>query len=120
MLESSRATVRRTARMLNMLTLATLQVGAGTKSGLGSNLLGDMTGATEVLFGVLIIDEELAVLAVAVGFVASDGDNVEYVTGLVKDRVHFFQRAVCGLGVEEVDHRKDDGVALGSVSGVKM
>lgn len=101
-----------------MLTLATLQVGAGIKSGLGSNLLGDMTGATEVLFGVLIIDEELAVLAVAVGFVASDGDNVEYVTGLVKNRIHLFQRAVCSLGIEEVDHREDDGVALGSVSGV--
>lgn len=56
--------------------------------GLGSVLLGDVTGSAEVFLGVLVVDEELAVLAVAVGLVAGDGDHVEDVFGLEEDCVH--------------------------------
>lgn len=95
-----------------MTTLATLQVRAGSKLGLGSYLLRDETSATKIFFGVLVVDEKFAVLTIAVGLVASDGDSIEYAVGLVEDRVHLFKRAVGSFRIEEVDNREDEGVAF--------
>lgn len=93
-----------------MSALATLQVRAGSELGLVYVLIG-VAGTTQVLLSVLVVDEELALLAVAVGLVAGNGDQVEHVVGLVEDCVHFLQRAVGGFGVEEIDDREDEGVA---------
>jgi hypothetical protein len=41
-------------------------------------------------------------------------DDVEDAGCLAEDAVHFFEGAVGGLGVEEVDDREDEGVAIGS------
>lgn len=73
-------------------------------------LLGDMTGAAEMLFGVLVIDEQLAVLAVAVGLVAGDRDDVEDAGRILEDSVHLLQGSVGGLRVEEIDDGEDESV----------
>lgn len=59
-----------------------------------------------------ILGLELAVLVKAVRL--SDGvvHDVENVGGLLEDVVHFFERAVARLGVEEPYDGEDDGVAL--------
>ena len=94
--------------ILNMGELAGLHVVA-----LGKGLamfLGDVACAAQVLLRVFVVDEKLAVLAVAVGLVAGDGDHVEDTGGLVEDGVHLLQRSVGGLWIEEVDNREDEGV----------
>lgn len=70
-----------------------------------------------MLLGVLIVDEKLAVLAVAMGLVAGDRDQVEDAVRLVEDRVHLFQGAVGGFGVEEVDDGEDDCIAGSGLDG---
>lgn len=57
-----------------------------------------------LLVSVLVVHERL---------LDRDGDDVEDVGGLLEDQVHFFQRAVAGLGEEEVNGRKDEGVDHG-------
>lgn len=56
--------------MLDVSSLATLQL--GTSSEAAPALLGDVAGTAQVLLGVFIVDEEFAVLAVAVGLIAGD------------------------------------------------
>lgn len=76
-------------------------------------LLGDVTGAAEMLLGILVVDEELTVFAVAVGLVASNRNNVEDIGGLLEDDIHLLKRSVGGLGIEEVDDREDESVDNG-------
>lgn len=97
--------------VLDVSALATLQLGTGSETALA--LLGDVAGTAQVLLGVFVVDEEFAVLAVAVGLVSGDGDHVENAGGLVEDGVHFLEGAVGGLGVEEVDDGEDERVARG-------
>jgi hypothetical protein len=66
-----------------------------------------------MLLRVLVINEELAVLAESVGLVAGDGDDVENAGTLLEDSVHLFEGSVGCFRVEEVDHWKDEGVAIG-------
>lgn len=99
-----------TGVLFDVAALAGLQVGAGDELG-RAVLLGDVAGAAQVFRGVLVVDQELSVLAEAMGLVVSHGDHVEDVGGLEEDCVHLFQRPICGLGIEEVDHREDEGVA---------
>jgi hypothetical protein len=96
--------------MLDVSALATLQLGTGSEAALV--LLGDVAGTTQVLLGDLIVDEKLALLSIAVGLVAGNGDNVENAGSLVEDGVHLFEGAVGGLWVEEVDDGEDKGVAV--------
>lgn len=66
-----------------------------------------------VLVRLLVLDEQLAVLAVAAGFAAGDAHDAEPALGpgsLVEDGVHLLERAVRRLGVEEVDGRHHEGV----------
>lgn len=86
-------------------------------------LLGDMTGAAEMLFSILVVDEELAFLAVAVRLVAGHRDDVEDAGGLLENSIHLLQGSVGGLGVEEIDNGEDEGVDdrkddVGSISNV--
>ena len=96
--------------ILDMTPLASLQLATSDEL-VVALLFGNVTGAAHVLLGVLIVDEELALLAVAVGLVAGDGDNAEDAGCLLEDDVHFLQGAVCCLGVEEVDDWEDECVA---------
>ena len=96
--------------ILDMTALASLQLATGDKLVIAL-LFGNVAGAAHVLLGILVVDEELALLAVAVGLVAGDGDNIEDAGCLLEDDVHFLQGAVCGLGVEEVDDWEDECVA---------
>jgi hypothetical protein len=72
-----------------------------------------VVGVAALLFGVVVVDEKLAVLAVAAGLVLGDLDDGEPAAGtldLVEDGIHLLERAVGRLGIEEVDHGHDDGV----------
>lgn len=73
-------------------------------------LLGDMTGAAQMLFGILVVDEELSVLAVAVRLVAGNRDDVEDAGRILEDSVHLLQGPVGGLGIEEINDGEDEGV----------
>lgn len=95
--------------VLDVGTLASLQLITSKELVLAA-FLGDVTGAAEMLFGVLVVDKELAVLAIAVGLVASDGDQAEDAGCLLEDDVHLLQRPVGCLGVEEIDDREDERV----------
>lgn len=60
-----------------------------------------------------LLDElglELAVLVVAVGLPDGDVHNVENVGGLLEDVIHLLQRAVAGLGEEEVHNWEDSSI----------
>lgn len=57
-----------------------------------------------------IVDQQLTVLSVASGLVVRNADDVEDIRRLVEDLVHLLERAVRGLGVEEVDAGDDEGV----------
>lgn len=74
-------------------------------------LAGQVACAALVLLGLVVIDQELAVLAVTMRLVASDADHLEDRVGLAEDGIHLLQGAVCGHGVEEVDGWDDSGVA---------
>ena len=60
--------------------------------------------------GLVVVDEQLALLAIAVRHVAGDADDVERVGALVEDFVHLFERTACGLGEEEVGRGHHEGV----------
>lgn len=95
--------------MLEMSTLSSLQISPSCE--LALLLLGNIAGTAKMLLGVLVVDKKLAILAVAVGLVTGDRDDVEDTGCLVEDCVHFFQRSVGCLWVEEVYDREDEGVA---------
>ena len=95
--------------ILDMTALASLQLATSDKL-VVALLFGDVAGAAHVLLGILVVDEELALLAVAVGLVAGDGDDVENAGRLLENDVHFLQGAVCCLRVE-VDDWEDECVA---------
>lgn len=44
-----------------------------------------------MLLGVFVVDEEFAVLAVAMGLVSGDRNHVEDAGGLVEDGIHFLE-----------------------------
>lgn len=75
-------------------------------------LLANVAGTAEVLVGLGVVDEQFTVLAVATGLVARNLDQTPYGLGLAEDGVHFFQGAVRGFGVEQVDDGEDEGVAI--------
>lgn len=54
---------------------------------------------------------EVAMLVVAVGLLEGDGGGIEDACALLEDIVHFLERAVAGLGEEEVHDGDDEGVA---------
>lgn len=74
------------------------------------------TNMMEMLVCLGVIDEQFSILAVATGFLARNPDNRPDGFGLVEDCVHFFQRAVGGFRVEEVDHGEDEGVTIEIIS----
>lgn len=94
-----------------MRALPSLQIRARGKS--LDLLFRHVASATHVLLSVLVVDQQLAVLAEAVRFVAGDGDDVENTCTLLENSVHLFEGAVCSLRIEEVDYWEDKGVAVG-------
>ena len=66
----------------------------------------------EMLVCLGVVDEQLAILAVAAWFLARNPDNGPDGFGLVEDCVHFFERAVGCFRVEEVDDGEDEGVTF--------
>ncbi len=66
----------------------------------------------------LIINKRFSVFAVSSRFIACYFDNVEDGGCFAEDDVHFFEGAVGGFGVEEVDAGEYEGVAVGLVMGV--
>lgn len=78
---------------------------------LGNMRSGSTARATLVLIRLLVVDQKLALLSVAVRLLSSYADHREDGVGLAEDGVHLLQRPVGGLGVEEVHDREDDGVA---------
>lgn len=79
-----------------------------------SSLLGisHTTDMMEMLVCLRVVDEKLSVLAVPARLVARNPDQRPDGFGLVEDCVHFFEGAVCGFGVEEVDDGEDEGVTM--------
>ena len=63
-----------------------------------------------MLLGVLIVDEQLAVLAVPLWLIVRNADDGEDALALAEDAVHLLERAVGGFGIEEVDAGHDEGV----------
>jgi hypothetical protein len=92
-----------------MSTLSSLQISPGCE--LALLLLGNIAGTAKMLLGVLVVDKKLAILSVAVGLFARNRDDVEDTGCLVEDCVHFFQRSVGCLWVEEIYNGEDEGVA---------
>ena len=66
-----------------------------------------------MLLRFLVVDEELSLLAIAPRLITGDFHEGEVGVAFAEDGVHFFQGAVCGFRVEEVDDWEDEGVAAG-------
>ena len=69
-----------------------------------------------MFLGLIVRDQQLAVLAVAARLVVRDLDDGEPARGTVcfaEDGVHFFEGAVGGFGVEEVGYGNDEGITTG-------
>lgn len=77
-----------------------------------SSVLQDASAANSLVlnFGELV--QELAVLAVHVGFLVGGLDERKYALRLAENSVHFLETAVGGFGVEEVDDREDGSVTI--------
>jgi hypothetical protein len=69
-----------------------------------------------MLFGLLIVDENFAVLTIAAWFMLGSPDDCKDVLCLLEDGVHFLKGAVSGFWIEEVDDREDECVAGTEVS----
>ena len=69
-----------------------------------------------MLLAFLVVNEWFAILAIATRFMLSGPDNCKDVLCFLEDCIHFFERSVGGLGIEEVDDREDECIAAGSVS----
>lgn len=59
---------------------------------------------------IIVTDKQLAILSVTSGHLVGDLDDVEDACCFVEDFVHFFEGAVGGFWVEEVDAGDDEGV----------
>lgn len=74
------------------------------------------TGMMEMLVCLRVVDEQFSVLAIPTRLVARNPDEGPDGFGLVEDSVHFFEGAVCGFWVEEVDDGEDEGVTVTIIS----
>lgn len=59
--------------------------------GFGAGARHHAVGAHDVVFGLLVVDQQLAVLAVALRLVLGDGDDVKPAFGLAEDGVDLFE-----------------------------
>lgn len=59
--------------------------------GFGAGARHHAVGAHDVVFGLLVVDQQLAVLAVALRLVLGDGDDIEPAFGLAEDGVDLFE-----------------------------
>lgn len=109
--KSSIAIRRAILAMLKMSALPDFQI-ACFIGHLALRFLRDIASATQMLLGIFVVDEKLAVLAVAVGLVTGGRDHIENARCLVEDCVHLLQGAVCGFRVEEVNNGEDECVAI--------
>lgn len=75
-------------------------------------LASDSADSTHVLLGLVVVDQDFTVLTIAARVVASNLHDAEDGVGLAEDGVHFLQRPVGSLGVEEVTHWCNEGVAV--------
>lgn len=63
-----------------------------------------------MLFGLLIVDQNFAVLTIATWFMLSSPDHCKEVLCLLEDGVHFLKGAVSCFWIEEIDDREDESV----------
>ena len=63
-----------------------------------------------MLFGLLIVDENFAMLTVTAWLILGSPDNCEDVLCLLEDGIHFLKRAVSGFWIEEIDDWEDEGI----------
>lgn len=88
----------------------------------GESALGAVLGLlgngaeTAVFFGLLVVDEDLTVLAVAARRIPRSAHQAEHRIRVEEDAIHLLEGAVCGLREEEVYHGHDEGVAKQGVS----
>lgn len=68
-------------------------------------------GASEMLFGLLIVDDNFAALTVTAWLILGSPDNCEDVLCLLEDGIHFLKRAVSAFWIEEIDDWEDEGIA---------
>ncbi len=66
-----------------------------------------------MLLGLLIVDQQFSFFAETSWLIAGDFDGGEVGVAFAKDAIHFFEGAVGGFWVEEVDDGEDEGVAVG-------
>jgi len=78
----------------------------------GGLLVGHVAGAAQVVLGLGVVDEQLAVLAVAARLLPGDAHDIPDRLGLAEDDVHLLERPVGGLGVEEVHDGDDEGISV--------
>ena len=74
--------------------------------------MAEYTSPPRMLLRLLVIDEQLSLLAIPSRFIAGDFHDGEVGAAFAEDAVHFFQGAVCGFRVEEVDNWEYEGVAV--------
>lgn len=69
-----------------------------------------------MILRILVIDQQFSVFPISQRLVLSCADDVEPAPPsfgrFAEDVVDFFERAVGGLGVEEVDYGEDEGVSV--------
>jgi len=87
---SSRAGSISILQSLNLLAITLATLGMVTIFGLHKRTPAACASSG---FGVHVVDQEFAVLAVAIGCVAGDADDVEDGGGVAEDFVHFFEGA---------------------------
>lgn len=75
-------------------------------------VLSNNAGTFAVLFGILVADQELTILAISARCFPGDLDHLEDGSGSAENRVHLFKRTIGGLWVEEVDDRNNECVAV--------
>jgi hypothetical protein len=69
-----------------------------------------------MLFGLLIVDENFALLTVTAWLILGSPNDREDVLCLLEDGIHFLKRAVRGFWIEEIDDWEDKGIAMGGWS----
>lgn len=68
-----------------------------------------------MLLRLIIINQQLSILPKPLGFISSDFDGGEVGVAFAKNGIHFFEGAIGGFGVEEVDDWEDECVSVGEM-----
>jgi hypothetical protein len=69
-----------------------------------------------MLFALLIVDKNFAVLTIAAWFMLGSPDGGEDVLCLLEDGIHFLKGPVSGFWIEDINDRENEGAALTDIS----